>query len=137
MANQHPEADLQRTVVACLQLALPKGSIVHHSPNEQGGGEAARRRQAILVGMGVHPGWTDVVLLVRVLGAPFVLFLELKSATGRLTKEEKDFRDDVLRLGFGWALVRSVDDALDACRKWGVDVRIRSVTRAPIKNDRG
>ena len=106
-----PEADLQRSVVTALKFALPKTAIIHHCANEvTEPGPRGAKRQAILVGMGVHPGFADLMVLCD----SRVLFLELKSLKGRLSPNQEAFRDTVLAQGFGWALVRSVDDALGA-----------------------
>ena len=106
-----PEADLQRSVVTALKFALPKTAIIHHCANEvTEPGPRGAKRQAILVGMGVHPGFADLIVLCE----GRVLFLELKSLNGRLSPNQEAFRDTVLAQGFGWALVRSVDDALGA-----------------------
>ena len=106
-----PEADLQRSVVTALKFALPKTAIIHHCANEvTEPGPRGAKRQAILVGMGVHPGFADLMVLC----GSRVLFLELKSLKGRLSPNQEAFRDAVLAQGFGWALVRSVDDALGA-----------------------
>jgi len=113
-----PEADLQRDVVRFLRLVLPDTAIIHHSANEvTGGGEAARKRQAILVGMGVYPGFPDLM----VIWAGRVLFLELKSPTGRLSEAQHAFADAVMGQGFTWALVRSVRDAEEALCLHGFD----------------
>ena len=106
-----PEADAQRAIVQALRFALPRDAIVHHCANEvTEGGPRGARRQAILVGMGVHAGFADLI----VISGGRVLFLEVKSQTGRLRKSQEVFRDAVVTQGFGWALVRSVDDALGA-----------------------
>ena len=106
-----PEADAQRAIVSALRFALPRDAIVHHCANEvTEAGRRGARRQAILVGMGVHPGFADLILI----SGGRVLFLEVKSQTGRLRKSQEVFRDTVVTQGFGWALVRSVDDALAA-----------------------
>ncbi|PWL33515.1 VRR-NUC domain-containing protein [Marivita sp. XM-24bin2] len=116
-----PEADLQRTVVTALRFALPKGAILHHCANEvTEAGPRGAKRQAILVGIGVHPGFADLV----VLSAGRVLFLELKSLKGRLSRAQEAFRDAVLAQGFGWALVRSLDDALGALADHGFTTRV-------------
>jgi hypothetical protein len=120
-----PEADLQRAVVTALRFALPKGAIIHHCANEvTEAGPRGAKRQAILVGMGVHPGFSDLVILCD----RRVLFLELKSVKGRLSPAQAEFRDAVLAQGFGWALVRSLDDALDALADHGFTTRM---ARAP------
>ena len=118
-----PEADLQRAVVTALRFALPKGAIIHHCANEvTEAGPRGAKRQAILVGMGVHPGFADLIILFD----GKVLFLELKSLKGRLSPAQEAFRDAVLAQGFGWALVRSLDDALGALADHGFTMRIAS-----------
>ena len=106
-----PEADAQRAIVQALRFALPRDAIVHHCANEvTEAGPRGARRQAILVGMGVHSGFADLI----VISGGRVLFLEVKSPSGRLRKSQEVFRDTVVTQGFGWALVRTVDDALGA-----------------------
>ncbi|SEP20896.1 hypothetical protein SAMN04490248_13819 [Salinihabitans flavidus] len=118
-----PEADLQRAVVKALRFALPRSAIVHHCANEvTEPGPRGARRQAILVGMGVHPGFADLM----VLSEGRVLFLELKSNRGRLNPAQEVFRDAVQAQGFGWALVRSLDDALGALADHGLTTRVVS-----------
>ena len=120
-----PEADLQRAVVTALRFALPKNAIIHHCANEvTEAGPRGAKRQAILVGMGVHPGFADLMVLC----AGRVLFLELKSLKGRLSPAQDAFRDAVLAQGFSWALVRSLDDALGALTDHGFTTRVASPT---------
>lgn len=116
-----PEADLQRSVVQALRLALPRTAIIHHSANEVTElGPRGSKRQAILAGMGVHPGFADLVLLCE----GRVLFFELKAPKGRLRPEQEVVRDAVLAQGHCWALVRSVDEALGALVAAGISTRI-------------
>ena len=116
-----PEADLQRSVVIALRFALPKTAIIHHCANEvTEPGPRGAKRQAILVGMGVHPGFADLIVLCK----GRVLFLELKSIKGRLSPAQEAFRDAVLAQGFGWAPVRSLDDALGALAAHGLTTRV-------------
>ena len=53
-----------------------------------------------------------------------VLFLELKAPKGRLSTTQATFRDAVQAQGFGWALVRSLDDALGALADHGFTTRV-------------
>jgi hypothetical protein len=116
-----PEADLQRSVVTALKFALPKTAIIHHCANEvTEPGPRGAKRQAILVGMGVHPGFADLM----VLSDGRVLFLELKSLKGKLSSEQEAFRDGVLAQGHGWALVRTLDDAMGALADHGFTIRV-------------
>ena len=117
-----PEADAQRAIVHALRFALPRDAIVHHCANEvTEAGLRGARRQAILVGMGVHAGFADLM----VISGGRVLFLEVKSQTGRLRKAQEVFRDTVVAQGFGWALVRNVDDALVALADHGFTSRVQ------------
>ena len=118
-----PEADLQRAVVVALRFALPKRAIIHHCANEvTEAGPRGAKRQAILVGMGVHAGFADLMVLC----GGRVLFLELKSLKGSLSPAQEVFRDAVMAQGFGWAMVRSLDDALGALADHGFTTRVVS-----------
>ena len=124
-----PEADIQRAIVSALRFALPSGSIVHHSANEVAqAGHAGARRQALLVGMGVTPGFADLIVLSQ---GKF-LFLEVKSAPGSLSPAQERFRDEVLTQGFPWALVRSIEDALGALSEAGMVTRVRGTASTGI-----
>ena len=122
-----PEADAQRGIVQALRFALPRDAIVHHCVNEvTEAGPRGAKRQSILVGMGVHAGFADLI----VISGSRVLFLEVKSETGRLRKSPEAFRDTVVTQGFGWALVRSVEDALSALADNGFTSRVRPMRKA-------
>lgn len=122
----NPEADLQRMVVQALRTALPPNAIVHHSANEvRRGGRAGHREQGIAIGMGIYPGFSDLVVIAD----GRVMFLELKSKTGTLSAAQRAFRDRVGAQGFAWALVRSIDDALAALTDHGFPSRVREVRR--------
>lgn len=121
-----PEADLQRAVVRALRFALPRTAIIHHCANEvTESGPRGAKRQAILVGMGVHAGFADLMVICE----GRVLFLELKAPKGRLRPDQEGFRDAVLAQGFGWVLVRSLDDALGALADQGLTTRIAPPSR--------
>jgi hypothetical protein len=128
MTRRHThEADLQRAVVQALRVALPRTAIIHHCANEvTEPGPRGAKRQAILVGMGVHAGFADLI----VISGGRVLFLEVKSQTGQLRKSQEVFRDTVCAQNFGWALVRSVDDALAALADNSFTSRVRQARRA-------
>ena len=121
-----PEADAQRAIVQALRFTLPRDAIVHHCVNEvTETGPHGAKRQSILVGMGVHAGFADLI----VISGGRVLFLEVKSETGRLHKSQEVFRDTVCAQDFGWALVRSVDDALGALADNGFTSRAQRPMR--------
>ncbi len=123
-----PEADLQRAVVQALRLILPRTAAIYHCANEvTEPGPRGARRQANLVGMGVHPGFADLMVLCD----GRVLFLELKAPRGKLSPAQEAFRDAVLAQGFGWALVRSLYDALGALADHGLTTRV--VPQDPVR----
>jgi len=94
-----PEADAQRAIVQTLRFVLPRDAIVHHAANEIAAGDRRGQvRQSILLGMGVHAGFADLI----VISGGRVLFLEVKSPSGRLRKSQEVFRDTVCAQGFGW-----------------------------------
>jgi hypothetical protein len=116
----NPEAAIQRAIVAALRVALPPGAIVHHSGHEHRGGDGrAKLAQAIGVGMGVHPGFADLVVVAE----GRVAFLEVKTATGRLSDDQKSFRDIIRAQTLPYAVVRSIDDALVALASNGFKIR--------------
>ena len=118
----NPEADFQRGLVRDLHVVLMPPFILHHSANEvRRGGKEGRIAQGIAAGMGVHPGFSDLILL----SAKQVVFFECKSKTGTLSPDQIDFRDFVRGQGHGWALVRTLDDALAAIKRLGIPTRIR------------
>ena len=60
-----------------------------------------------------------------------MLFLELKAPKGRLHPEQEAFHDAVLTQGFGWPLVRSLDEALDALAEHRFTTRIAASAGGP------
>lgn len=122
------EAGIQRAIVQALHLALPPGSIIHHSPNEQRGHDRrAKVRQAILQGMGVEPGFPDLI----VLSDRIALLLEVKSPVGRQSPDQKAMEARARSHAHRYQVVRSVEDALDACRAAGMRVRLRCAAQGP------
>jgi hypothetical protein len=63
--------------------------------------------------------WMPREIGLRHMQAPLVGFLEVKSATGRLTPAQQEEITELRADGFPVAVVRSVDEALAALRKWG------------------
>ena len=55
--------------------------------------------------------------IAGILAGGRALYIEVKSATGRLSKEQTAFRDMALGLGALWVLARSVQDVHDAIQK--------------------
>jgi hypothetical protein len=108
-----PEADLQRSVIAYLHWALDPNLYrfrVGMEGARRGKWEALQAHQ-----LGLSKGWPDIMLLNRVTRA--CRWIELKSDTGRLTREQSEIADD---LRDHMAVCRSLPEVERALLAWGV-----------------
>lgn len=110
------EGPIHRAIVELLELVLPGDAIFHHSPNEldMAGPEAARQI-AKAKGLGMRPGWGDLEILWR--GRFYML--EVKADTSQSTAQ-KQVESAVIRAGGLYRVVRSVGDAEEALKTWGM-----------------
>ena len=111
-----PEQNFQMDIKQYLDLALP-------FPHAWFGASAAtgtsKTTGGILKAMGYQAGTPD--MLVTYQGQ--TIWLELKSASGSLTKVQEQCRDDLVTSGCKWALVRTLEDVERALRCFGVPLR--------------
>lgn len=132
--RSNPEAEIQRGIVRDVRRLMLPPFFLHHSGNEvRGGGEAARERQSILLDMGIHPGFFDL-LLGQSCGewlGPRLLFLEVKSKTGQLSEAAKEFRDLVTAMGWPYEVVRPSLQTIDAITRHGLRSRVKRPWRGP------
>ena len=98
------EHEIQREIVAAIER---EGWAVFAIPN---GGRRNIVTAMKLRAEGVRPGVPD--LFVPALG----LWLEVKTATGRLSAKQHVWRDYLRGAGYSWARARSPEDALNAVR---------------------
>ena len=108
--TERSEEAIHIEIVNFLRVALPHGSAVHHSPN------AGKRHVAFkqkLRNMGTQGGWPDIEVFVPPSGfhkpedwSP--LFLEVKVAKGRATKNQRDIQQRLQRCACRVAEVRSI-----------------------------
>ena len=99
-----------RLQIGCVRwFSLAYGNyarLLHHSPN--GGSrnaiEAAKFKQ-----MGVRAGFPDLILLVPKKGY-HALFVEMKTRTGRQSEHQKEYQSAVEKMGYKYAICRSVED---------------------------
>lgn len=86
------------------QLAM----LLHHSPNEGLLPKSARdgaKRKA----MGVRAGFPDFILLIPSHGYHY-LCVELKTATGRQSTNQKSYEEAVTAVGGKYVICRSLDE---------------------------
>ncbi len=120
---RHEEDDLQKATAGLIDaIALP-GVVAWHTPN---GGKRSKREAGRFKAMGVRPGVPDWTIASDAL-IPTVLFIELKSATGRVSEEQKVFRRDAETAGCLWDLARSIDEFLAVLRRHLVPMRVAKV----------
>jgi hypothetical protein len=84
-----------------------------HTPN---GEQRDVRVAAKLKAMGVKPGIADLLLLAS---DGRLHCLELKTANGRLSEAQEDFRVFCIKSGIPFVVARRVEDALLAFELWG------------------
>lgn len=114
--HDSPEARLQSAVVRYLIWCLPPE--IDWWPSFAGK-KRTQREQAAAKAQGMRRGEPD---LKFVLPDDTCVWIELKSPTGTLTSEQRDFFRRHQRVT---ALCRSVDDVERSLRDWGVAMRNR------------
>jgi hypothetical protein len=110
------EAKVQSSILEWIRLAAPD-ILVFHVPN---GGLRSKVEAARLKWQGVRLGAPDLVIVAPG-GRTF--FAEIKTATGRLSAEQRALHDAFAALGSPVALLRSIDDTREAFRAWNVPMR--------------
>jgi hypothetical protein len=95
-------------------LDVLDGSYLLAIPN---GGKRSKVEAAILIGMGVRAGAADLCVI---LPGGRCGWVELKHGDGRLSKEQRAFRDRCLELGHLHAEARTIDQVRDAMLTFGV-----------------
>lgn len=101
------EDEIQKAAAAFLEIALPPPLRFLHIPN---GGTRDYGEAAKLKAMGVKAGAADIMIL----GWRTFIWIEMKSRTGRLRPEQKEWRDWCHSIGAPWFLCRSVSDVAEA-----------------------
>ena len=116
---KHPEANLQRSVCAYLDRALPPGYRYWH--NHQNAPTVAAQKR--LKGLGVKPGVPDLFVAgAGDLGTNFIA-LELKAPKGQTTTAQEDWLSWIESIGGLSAVCRSIDDVQSALSQAGVPLR--------------
>ncbi len=113
-----PEWRLQIQVCDYLRVAYPD-LLWWSCPN--GGFILDQRIVAKLKATGLRPGVPDLAFLLE---GGRVGFIEMKTATGRVSDDQKAFMAAAFERGAGVAVCRSLDDVVSTLTKWGVKGRI-------------
>jgi hypothetical protein len=116
--RRHEEADTQHTVMQFLARALPDNAIANHSPGE---GKRSKAAQVTLRRSGYQAGWPDIEILWR----GKTLFIELKSAAGRLSPAQRETQRKLIYCGFDVCVCRSPEDVQAALLEIGIPLKAR------------
>ena len=109
------EREIHRGIVNYLTAVLPSGSVLHHSPNE---GKHRVQYRMLQKSLGMRAGWPDLELFVQrtwwQADQPWsAIMLEVKTAKGRLSANQKAVHLELRKAGCRVGLVRSIDDTRD------------------------
>lgn len=114
------ETSIQEAVMEWIALHPLLSSLTLHIPNE---GKRTSRFGAQLKKMGMMKGVADIFILYPC-GAYHGMFIELKSANGKLSSEQTLFLNKAAAQGYCTAVCRSLDEAINAIRCY---VELRSI----------
>ena len=123
MANKYnavspTEAQLHKSVADLLRVSLPAGVPWHHSPNE---GRRGWHSQKALKDNGVRRGWPDIEIFWQGKG----IFIELKSAKGRVGPEQKQVMLELTTHGMLCVICRSLGEVADLLNTvMGLDIQV-------------
>ena len=110
---KHDESIIQANIVSALSLA---GVYVFMIPNDAAG-KTNMAKIMRLKSMGLRSGISDLVVISP---AGVAHFLEVKTATGVLSPSQIRFAELCLKKGWKYEVARSVDEAMEIIRKWGI-----------------
>lgn len=107
---RHIEEDIQTACVSWFRVMYPR-YLCFAAPN---GGSRNVVEAAHMKAAGVLAGVSDLIIV----GDRSVLFVEMKTKTGRQSERQKDFQRSVERLGFEYKVCRSLADFQQVVTRW-------------------
>lgn len=114
-----PEQAMQTGLIKSLALILTAETRVVHVPN---GGYRKKVEAAILIGMGVMPGFPDLLFISR--GRAYGI--ELKTGDGELSDDQQEAYPVLIRAGMPIAVCRTAPEVIQQIRAWGIPTRIKN-----------
>ena len=107
---RHIESHIQRQMVSWFRLQYPR-YIIAAIPN---GGQRSMLEAKIMKGEGVLAGFSDLIIIAK----GNVLFVEVKTRSGKQSDLQTKFQSNVERLGFQYSICRSLEDFIMTVEKW-------------------
>lgn len=118
---KHAEHVLQTSCVRVFRGTYPKyAGLLFAIPNgAKLAGNALQRAKAWkrLEAEGARPGVADLFLAVPS-GKYAGLFVEMKTATGRQTAQQKEFQRDIQAAGYGYVVPRTLEEFITAVKNY-------------------
>jgi hypothetical protein len=110
------EARIQAAIVEWIRTVAP-GVLVFAIPN---GGLRTKAEAARLKWTGTLAGVPDLAIVAH---GGRIYFIEVKTADGTLSADQRTLRDWLIALGCAPAICRSVDDVRRSFAAWGISTR--------------
>lgn len=107
---RHIESNIQQQMVEWFKLQYPR-FVIAAIPN---GGYRNAIEATIMKREGVLAGFSDLIIIAD----QNVLFIEVKTKTGRQSALQKEFQKKVSLLGFQYSICRSLSDFIMTVEKW-------------------
>jgi hypothetical protein len=115
-ARSNPEAKLHASIIDYLRLVAPT-CLCFHPAN---GGNRTASEGAMFQRLGVVAGIPDICILSP---GGKVAFIEVKAASGALSKAQDAILSRFMTMGIPYAAARSVDDVKTALEYWRIPTR--------------
>lgn len=113
-AGGQSEHKLQSRFMDYLTVAARRDLFWFAVPNA---GLRSLRVGAMMKAEGLKPGVADICFM---LPDGKCAWLEMKTESGRLSPHQEGFKHRCAMLGHPWAMARSLDEAIEIVRGWGV-----------------
>lgn len=114
--QRHQESDIQIACVNWFKLQYRR-YVIFAVPN---GGTRDKKEMIWMLREGILPGAADLVICGD---RGKILFVEMKTKTGKQNPHQKEFEAKVSELGFQYVVCRSLEDFMKTVNEWVKKIR--------------
>jgi hypothetical protein len=107
---EHKESKIQQSIIKWFRF-MHRDYIIYANAN---GGFRNLIEARIMKSEGVIAGVSDLTVIFLF----FVIWVEVKTKTGRQTPLQKEFQNKVEKLGYHYFVVRSLEDFMKICNEF-------------------